>query len=68
MTVESRGVAFPDAALCECGHPIAEHAASGWGPKSVCVTPVPDDDNSWYGVCACVRCEDGWDELGGPDA
>lgn len=42
-------------AVCECGHAIAEHAESGWGPNTVCVEPMAKPDEGWYGVCPCVR-------------
>lgn len=41
--------------ICECGHPIAEHAESGWGENTVCVEPMAKPDEGWYGVCPCVR-------------
>ena len=43
--------------LCECGHPLAEHADSDWGPQTVCVEQLPDENDGWYGVCPCVRRE-----------
>jgi hypothetical protein len=45
-------------ALCECGHPLAEHAESGWGPNTVCVEKLDDENAGWYGVCPCVRTGD----------
>lgn len=43
-------------ALCECGHPLAEHVDSEfWGPRSICVHKLADEDDGWYGVCPCVR-------------
>lgn len=42
-------------ALCECGHPLVEHVDSGWGPNTICVERLPDENDGWYGVCACVR-------------
>ena len=44
---------------CECGHPIREHVWSGWGTNSVCVEPLPDENDGWYGVCPCVRRYEG---------
>lgn len=45
--------------ICNCGHPLAEHAESGWGPNSVCVHKLPTwPDGGWYGVCPCVRTDD----------
>jgi hypothetical protein len=45
--------------MCECGHPLAEHAESGWGPHTVCVEALPTfPDGGWYGVCPCVRHDD----------
>jgi hypothetical protein len=41
--------------LCECGHPLAEHAESGWGPNTVCVEQLDDENAGWYGVCPCIR-------------
>lgn len=41
--------------MCECGHPINEHAWSGYGPHTVCVEMLDDPDDGWYGVCPCVR-------------
>jgi len=44
--------------ICECGHLIAEHASSGWGPNSVCVEKLEDENDGWSGVCPCVRYPD----------
>lgn len=41
--------------VCGCGHPLDEHAESGWGPNSVCVEPLDDENAGWDGVCPCVR-------------
>jgi hypothetical protein len=41
----------------ECGHPVADHTWSDWGPNSVCVERLPDENDGWYGVCPCVRRE-----------
>lgn len=43
-----------DAQMCECGHPIDEHADSGWGPRAICTHPSWDPDG-WHDVCPCVR-------------
>jgi YspA, cpYpsA-related SLOG family len=49
--------------LCdECNHPLSEHVASGWGPKSVCTATV-DPPHPWCGCCPCVRTDD---PLGSP--
>lgn len=53
------GVTYIAAAVCRCGHPIEEHAESGWGPNSVCVERLPNEDEGWYGVCPCVRHGEG---------
>lgn len=44
--------------LCECGHPLADHAWSGWGENTVCVEKLDDDTAGFYGVCPCVRREE----------
>jgi len=44
--------------LCECGHPLTEHADSGWGPNTVCFHVLPDPDAGMHGVCPCVRYGD----------
>lgn len=44
-------------AICECGHPLVDHADSGWGPHTVCVERLPDENDGWYGTCPCVRVE-----------
>jgi hypothetical protein len=60
MTPEDHG---PATMACECGHPIAEHAWSGWGENTVCVEQLPTfPEGGWYGVCPCVRHGD--DEAG----
>jgi hypothetical protein len=42
--------------LCECGHLLAEHAESGWGPYTVCVEKLDTfPEGGWAGVCPCVR-------------
>jgi hypothetical protein len=42
----------------ECGHPLDEHADSGWGPNTVCVQKLDTfPDGGWYGVCPCVLRE-----------
>lgn len=41
-------------ATCECGHLIAEHAESGWGPNTVCIEPMANENEGWHGVCPCV--------------
>ena len=28
--------------ICECGHPLSDHAESGWGPNTVCVWVFDD--------------------------
>jgi hypothetical protein len=49
MTPEDHG---PATMACECGHPIAEHAWSGWGENTVCVEQLPTfPEGGWYGVC-----------------
>lgn len=48
-------LSYIGAALCRCGHPVEEHVDSGWGPNSVCVEKLPDENEGWYGVCPCVR-------------
>lgn len=53
---------LPRQGTCRCGHPIAEHAESGWGPNTVCVEPMADENAGWYGVCPCVRHGDEEDE------
>ena len=45
------------APVCECGHPVAEHAWSGWGDNSVCVEQLQEENDGWDGVCPCVRRE-----------
>lgn len=55
MTPEDHGQAEATGRACECGHPLAEHAESGWGPNSVCVEVMADPDAGWFGVCPCVR-------------
>jgi hypothetical protein len=50
------GTMTEPAALCECGHPIADHAESGWGPNTVCVARLATfPDGGFHGVCPCVR-------------
>jgi hypothetical protein len=42
----------------ECGHALAEHADSGWGPNTVCVQKLDTfPEGGWYGVCPCVLRE-----------
>lgn len=42
--------------VCECGHPVDDHVASGWGPHTVCVVKLDTfPHGGWYGVCPCVR-------------
>lgn len=47
---------FARAGLCECGHPVADHVMSGWGPNSVCVEALDTfPEGGLHGVCPCVR-------------
>jgi hypothetical protein len=52
-------VADDEKPSCGCGHPLDEHAWSGWGDHTVCVEKLPTfPDGGWYGVCPCVRYPD----------
>jgi hypothetical protein len=38
-----------------CGHELADHAESGWGPNTVCVEKLDTfPHGGYYGVCPCV--------------
>ncbi len=38
-----------------CGHELAEHCESGWGPHTVCVEKLDTfPDGGFHGVCPCV--------------
>jgi len=45
-----------------CGHPLHEHADSGWGPNTVCVEKLPDETDGYCGVCPCIRRGDEGDD------
>lgn len=42
-------VAYIGLALCECGHPMVEHA-EGY----ICTHKLDDPEDGWYGTCSCV--------------
>lgn len=52
-----------DESCPECGHSLADHVESGWGPHTVCVVKLDDEDEGFYGVCPCVRVGAYFDDL-----
>lgn len=42
-----------------CGHELADHTESGWGPNTVCCEKLPTfPEGGYYGVCPCILTDD----------